>query len=630
MKKFLLIPVFLLLGIDLFAILTPTVDSVVMSDGRKLAVDIHIPQGMNSGPVILIQTPYNRQLLRITGLPLGIGQGIDTSQYIFVVSDWRGFYGSRNAAYFGSPDNGTDGYSMVEWIASQTWSNGKIGTWGPSALGKIQYQTAAKKPPHLTCICPLVAAPQFEFTEYYPYGVLRTEYIDQLDQLGFGLGPTVISRPIKDLTWQFVEYQNKIIDSIEVPAFLIGGWYDHNADLMMKTMGLLKNSTKTQVRDKHKILMGPWVHGGHGTAQVGTQLQGELSYPNAQGVNNAKAVQFFDYYLRGVQNGWELEPVYNLYQMGTNMWNYPKELNLSDTIHLYLKENNLLSEVYSGTGPINETYTYNPGDPSPSIGGTTLRADLDQGPYDQRNEVENRSDVLIFTTGTANHDIEVGGKIKAVLYVSSNRTDTDFDLRITDVYPDGRSMLITDIPYRMRYRNGFRAADTSGIVPNQIYRIELEFPVTNIAILKGHKLRLLISSSNYPKYNRNMNNNSVMYPGLSSDSLLNPLIAENTVHFNFDYPSHIALPSIQMNSIRNVFEQSLNIYPVPANDQLYVESKSVYSGYKIWNIKGQLICTGNFEDQTQAINLDGITEGLYIIELQGLNSVVRRKFSIEH
>src|SRR5205085_7359652 len=136
--------------------------------------------------------------------------------YIFVFVDWRGFYGSASAAYSGSPGHGEDGYDVVEWIAQQPWSNQKIGTWGASALGRVQYMTAKKNPPHLTCICPLVAGPQYEYVEYFPGGDLRTEYLEQLDGLGFGLSPVVMAHPVHDIAWTFSENANFYPDSINV------------------------------------------------------------------------------------------------------------------------------------------------------------------------------------------------------------------------------------------------------------------------------------------------------------------------------------------------------------------------------------------------------------------------------
>src|ERR1043165_1917923 len=287
--KLLLLP-FLFTSFYSFAILTPQVASIPISDGRKLAADVYIPSGMVSGPVILVQTPYNRLLYRV-GLPLGIGQNLNSSNYIIVVVDWRGFYGSAAAAHVGAPSQGQDGYSCVEWIAQQSWSNGKVGTWGPSALGRVQFQTAKTNPPHLTCICPLVAGPQYDYQEYFPGGCLRTEYVDQLDGLGFGTSAALMNAPVHNGTWTFVENQNFYPDSIRVPCYMIGGWYDHNIEVMLAFYKALQNSN-TPVKDKHRLLMGPWVHGGHGTAQVGTQLQGQLSYPNADNWNDSLAILF--------------------------------------------------------------------------------------------------------------------------------------------------------------------------------------------------------------------------------------------------------------------------------------------------------------------------------------------------
>ncbi|HTF03684.1 MAG TPA: CocE/NonD family hydrolase, partial [Bacteroidia bacterium] len=167
-------------------ILVPQVDSISLRDGEKIPADVYLPAGWTSGPVILIQTPYNRLWYHF-GLPLGIGTDIDSSEYAIVIVDWRGFYGGAGAAYVGAPSRGEDGYDVVEWIATQTWSNDTIGTWGPSALGKVQYQTAKENPPHLVCICPVVAAPQFEYQEYFPNGCYRTEFVEQLDGLGYGM-----------------------------------------------------------------------------------------------------------------------------------------------------------------------------------------------------------------------------------------------------------------------------------------------------------------------------------------------------------------------------------------------------------------------------------------------------------
>jgi uncharacterized protein len=149
------------LSMQTFAQLTPIYDSIPMSDGEKLPVTRFHPSGCVKCPTILVQTPYNRLLFNL-GLPMGIGTNLDAYSYNFVIMDWRGFYGAAAAAYSGSPTRGEDGYDAVEWIASQSWSDTVVGTWGPSALGKAQFLTAKENPPHLKCMVPLVAAPQYE------------------------------------------------------------------------------------------------------------------------------------------------------------------------------------------------------------------------------------------------------------------------------------------------------------------------------------------------------------------------------------------------------------------------------------------------------------------------------------
>ena len=148
--------------------LSPEVVDIPMRDGNTLKADLYLPDTVGNYPVILIQTPYSRLLFRV-GLPLGIKKNIQSSPYAFVVVDWRCFYGSLSACKT-NPNRGEDGYDVVEWIATQSWSNGKIGTWGPSALGKIQFQTARENPPSLDCIAPVVAASQTEYLEIFPGG----------------------------------------------------------------------------------------------------------------------------------------------------------------------------------------------------------------------------------------------------------------------------------------------------------------------------------------------------------------------------------------------------------------------------------------------------------------------------
>lgn len=616
-----------------YGALTPIIDSIPMSDGEKLAADIYIPSGMSSGPVILIQTPYNRVFYHLS-LPLLVGLNIDASNYIFVIVDWRGFYGSAGAAYSGNPSIGEDGYDVVEWIAQQAWSNGKIGTWGPSALGRVQFQTEKENPPHLVCICPLVAGPQYEYTEYFPGGVLRTEYVEQLDALGYGISPVLMAHPLHDFVWTFSESANFYPDSIRVPCFMIGGWYDHTIEQMLPFFNGIRTLSPINVRDKHRLLMGPWCHGGSGQAQVGSVPQGELSYPNSAHWNDSLAILFFDFYLRNINNGWDQTPFIQYYQMGENNWNnsavWPPT-GMTGT-NFYFHQNGIINNV----APTNTTdalsYNYNPNDPSPTVGGPTLRSDLDQGPYDQTTLVESRNDILVFSTEVLSHDVVVKGSATVHLKISSDRKDTDFAIRLTDVYPDGRSMLVNDGVFRMRFRNGYSSSDTAALIPGTIYDCSISLPNTCITFLAGHKIRVDVTSSNYPRFNRNMNTNGIMYPGNSLDSLVNPLIANNTVYLNSTNFSYITLPQSGFNGVHElqISDYGFQLYPNPATDDITVSFKKNISGtVSLCDLQGRIILTQVISGTENSISLKDISAGIYFVKAQSELGFEIKKIVIE-
>lgn len=625
MKHFLL-TIALAFSLHSFAILTPIVDSIPMSDGKKLAADIYIPSGMTSGPVILIQTPYNRLLYRANALPLGVNGNINSSNYIFVVVDWRGFYGSAHAATLSPPPQGLDGYYVVEWIASQTWSNGKIGTAGASALGKIQFQTAKYNPPHLTCINPSVAAPQFSFYEYYPNGDLRTEYLDKLDQLGFGLKNAVMNNQVYNTAWQVTESTNFYPDSIRVPCFMIGGWYDHNVKDMLEFFPAIVSHSPAGIGSKHRLLMGPWAHGGHSTAKVGTAAQGQLTYSNAAGWNDSLALLYFDYYLRGQTNGWDQSPVVQYYQMGENTWHSSASWPIAGPVatDFYMHSAGSLDNTVPTTTADSVSYSYDPADPSPTYGGPTLRSDLAQGPYDQSDSVESRHDIAIFSTGVLPQDVVMRGNAVVHFRVSSDRHDTDFEVRLTDVYPDGRSMILDHAPFRMRFRNGNRATDTADIIPGQVYDAVMTLPYTCNTFLAGHRIRIDVTSSNYPAFNRNMNNDAAMYPNNSLDTLINPLVATNTLYTNSTNASYVTLPLVGYtapNGITTIAQDQLMMYPDPARDKVHITASGT-SVVSLYDMMGQQVLSQKI-DGAADIDVSILSSGIYTVRLEGILSGTR-------
>lgn len=610
-------------------ILSPKIVAIPMRDGKTLAADVYLPDTVNKYPVILIQTPYNRVYYRFN-LPLGIGTKLSTSKYAIVVVDWRCFYGST-AACIATTDRGKDGYDVVEWISTQSWSNGKVGTWGPSALGKIQYQTAKEQPPHLVCAVPLVAGSQYNYDEYFQGGVYRTEYVQQLDALGFGMSTTLLANPVYNATWAYAENVNMYPELINVPMFMIGGWYDHNIKVMLQLFDSLKANSPVAVRTKHKLMMGPWAHGGFGTATVGSGNQGELFYPAAKGWSDSLAMRFFDFYLRGISNNWNNEPVMRYFQLGEDNWNattvWPPAV-LPD-VKLYLRKNGVLDPAAPTAAKDSSIITYDPRDPSPTHGGPTLKQGLGQGPYDQKDTVENRNDILIFTTPTLTQNVRLKGPTKAILYLSSDRFDTDVAIRLTDVYPDGRSMLVLDGIRRLRFRKGYTSADTSRIVPGQTYRVQVDLTSTAITFLAGHKIRVDITSSNYPRFDSNLNNGNKMY--VAGDTL----VAHNSIYYSSTKASYVSFAfESYPTSVNEIAENSeINLFPNPVTSELFIQfdqNTNAPIHVDVLNITGQVVYSfsGSANDILKIDTADW-GRGLYLARINSGEKIVSRKIILE-
>lgn len=613
LMKTLLSVIFCFWGLYSFAQpLTPQTVSIEMRDTKLLAADVYIPAGGVQRPTILIQTPYNKFYYRYS-LPLNVGLNVDESPYNFVIVDWRGFYGSASAVVAGM-NRGEDGYDVIDWIVAQEWSNGKVGTWGPSALGKIQYETAREQHPAHICAVPLVASPEFQYQTYYPYGVYRKEYVDQLDALGYGMSTTLLANPHYNGTWSYVENQNFYPDQFIIPMLLIGGWYDHNIIEMVKYFDDMRELSDISVREQHKFLIGPWAHGGFGMAQVGTEQQGELFFPEAAEWSTDKALEFFAYYLLDEDNSWlTVNPSIQYFQMGDMTWHgtevWPPEGLTARTY--YLNENQELSTSQPIVAGDFSQIVYDPRDPSPTIGGPTLRQDIEQGPYDQAPIVESRDDILLFTSEELTESVMIMGKATVTLQVSSDRLDTDFAIRLCDVYPDNRSMLLNDNIFRMRFRDGYTVNDTNFIHSGEIYEIEIVMPDIAHTFLPGHRIRLDISSSNYPRFDNNLNNGGQMY--VSGDTL----IATNRVYHNSQRISKIEFLSDDNTSNEIIQQSDIKVYPNPANENfvLTISEDMNAARFEILNLTGQVVSKGEITGYKTTLNINGLSQGTYILRI---------------
>ncbi len=624
------IVLFLLIISTVYALsqpLTPDSYMVEMRDGNELAIDVYLPDTEYARPTILIQTPYNKFFLRYN-LPLGVGTDLETSLYNFVVVDWRGFYGS-SAAPAVSYDRGLDGYDIIDWIVQQEWSDGMVGTWGPSALGKIQFQTAKYQHPNHICAVPLVASPEFLYQSYFPNGVYRTEYVEQLDNLGYGMSETLLANPHYNAVWQYVENQNYYPDQIQIPCLMIGGWYDHATDEMLKYFDAICTESPDGISNQHRMIMGPWAHGGFGATQVGTSTQGELEFPEAEAYNDEKANQFFQYYLMGAEFDWlGANPKYAYFQMGDMEWKGSELWPPEDLVSKKFYCNNLseLTETPPTETSSSLPIFYDPRDPSPTVGSCTLTEELGQGPYDQSPVVESRFDILLFTSDVLTEPVKHIGKAKVKLFVSSDMLDTDFAVRLCDVYPDNRSMILRDNIFRMRFREGFTIADTVFMEDEVIYEIEIELANTAHTFLPGHRIRLDVSSSNYPRFNNNINDGGDMY--VSGDTL----VAKNNVYLE---QSHASYVEFQVGNATQLEELSLNpeviVFPNPirANETLCINSSEVFSEVVIYNQTGSVVFKEKNLNQLQYYaNISEFVQGIYFIEIKTQKGVRSEKLVV--
>ncbi|MEM7657769.1 MAG: CocE/NonD family hydrolase [Bacteroidota bacterium] len=588
--------------------LTPQIDSIPMRDGKKLAADVFLPAGTQVRPTILVQTPYNRIAYRFN-LPLNVQLDLDSSPYNFVTVDWRGFFGSLGAFSLDA-DRGEDGYDVVEWIAAQPWSDGQVATWGPSALGVVQFQTMREQPPHLVCAIPMVAEPQFSYDEYYPGGVLRTEYVEQLDGLGFGIGALVGANPVYNNVWAFVENSSFYPERIQVPVFMQGGWYDHNIEASLPFFTALQQQSAPSVRDQHHFLIGPWAHGGFGDTRPGTINQGELSFPEAEGWGDSLALRFLAYHLLDSANAWEQQAPVQYFQMGDQGWweteSWPPP---GQTQNWFLHGDSSLQLAPSSNGSLN--FQANPRDPSPTYGGMTLRQDLLQGPYDQRDTVESRSDLLLFTSEPLGQAVRVQGQIEVRLFVSTDRPDADVAVRLTNVYPDGRSVLLADDILRLRFREGFTAGDTSAVVPGEVYEISLLLSDLAHTFLPGHRIRLSISGSNYPRYDLNLHHGGPMYT--AGDSL----VATTSLHLGPNLLSRLVFPTpISSSRAAPLTPLPLSLHPNPAQDSWTVDGESSEPvEIQLRDLQGRLMqeISGRFPVEMQRNEL---APGIYFLQVR--------------
>ncbi|HUE82241.1 MAG TPA: CocE/NonD family hydrolase, partial [Pyrinomonadaceae bacterium] len=341
-----------------------------------------------------------------------------------------------------------------------------------------------------------------------------------------------------DSWWEPHRYQNKF-DRVRVPVLGISGWYDdEQVGTPLNFIGMTARGD-AGIRRSQKLLMGPWPHAVNSSTKLGKLDFG----PTAVIDMNALWLRWFDYWLKGIDNGIMKEPPVRIFVMGENVWRNENEWPMSRTRWTkYYLHSNGRANTLSGDGtlsiaePANEppdSYTYDPAKPVPFITDPSF-AQIG-GPDDYR-EIEQRDDVLVYTSETLNEDTEVCGPIRVHLSAASSTADTDFMAKLLDVWPDGFAQRLTDGMVRARFREGMDKP--SLIQPNRVYTYDLDLWNTCQLYRKGHRVRLEISSSAFPKYDRNLNT------GEALGKTTRMQVAAQKIYHDRQHPSYVILPIV--------------------------------------------------------------------------------------
>ncbi len=548
---------------------------VAMRDGALLSADIYRPDVPASAPtskfpVILIRTPYNKSTER--GNHLQWGRFFASHGYAYVAMDVRG-RGDSDGIFVPYRNEGPDGYDAIEWCAAQPWSSGKVGTTGSSYLGYDQWIAALQHPPHLVTMISIVTPPD-PFVES-PTGLQSPTYMSwyhlllghtlhnaaavDWNAIYFHLPLTamdeaagfhapywqdILNHPGINGWWEPLIYQNKF-DRLNLPILHISGWYDdEQAGALMNYIGMTKNAATQEARQHQKLLMGPWPHAVNSTRKLG-----EIDFgPSALIDFENYQLRWFDRWLKNpdaaASAAYDREPQVRIFLMGKNEWRDAPDWPLPGTqfVKYFLssagKANTLRGDGTLRTHPPADRtpadhYRYDPANPVPFLMGATY---AQVGGPDDYREVETREDVLVFSSEPLDKPQLICGPIKGHLSAASSATDTDFMVKLLDVHPDGFAQRLTDGMVRARYRLG--GDKPSLIEPGKIYEYDVDLWNTCQQFAAGHRIRIEVASSAFPKYDRNQNTGDP----LGKSATLK--VADQTLYHDPAHASYVVLPFI--------------------------------------------------------------------------------------
>lgn len=591
-----------------------------MRDGIRLATDIYRPKDASKRyPIIFSKTPYNFNYWDVrNGVPRDMTTVLEAVKrgYAYVEQNERGhFFSEGNWDILGPPT--TDGYDAIQWMASQPWSNGKVGLIGCSSTAEWQMAVAALSPPGLGAMIPMGfgagvgrVAPYFEQGNWYRGGAVQMLFIAWINSEQNQVRPTFPANTSQEdlirvsRSFDLAERQPPIdwskalahlpsmdiikaaggpngvfADSMPVatggrmmqrapndPAWYRGGlfhdnmvintpglwfmsWYDVSTGPNLATYNHVRRTARPEIAKQQYAVIAPTLHCAYKRATAETVV-GERNMGDARLDYDALTYGWFDTFLKGERTGLlDTLPRVRYFTMGANKWQtadtWPPEGAKPLTYYLSSggKANSLNGDGILTTKPpakdTPDAFTYDPMHPVPSYGGNVCCTGnaVQGGSFDQR-KMEARDDILVYTSEPLETATEVSGPVELTVYLSSDAKDTDVTVKLIDVHPDGRAYNLDETIQRVRYREGYEKPPVF-MEPGKVYKVTLSPMVTSNLFAAGHRIRIEVSSSNFPRFDRNMNTGGNNYDETTGK------VARNSIHHSRQYPSSLTLTVVR-------------------------------------------------------------------------------------
>jgi len=536
-----------------------------MRDGVYLSADVFRPDAPGRFPVILVRTPYDN------ASPAYARQGLFWASrgYVYVIQDVRG-RGESEGEFYPLVYEAEDGYDTQTWCGTAPWSSGKVGTTGGSYLGWTQVYPAGLRNPHLAAMVSIVTPP--DPTRNFPiqhgvYGpttvswlayisgktLQDTSHIDlmaayrtlPLRDMDEGFGRRIrawkdwFDHPTLDEYWKEQSYQALLLDAT-VPILHVSGWYD---DVLVGTtenyVNLTTRGATADARQRQWLLIGPWGHRVNTSRRMGDVDFG----PEALIDLDELQLRWFDHWLKGDANGVESDPKVRIFVMGENRWRSENEwpIGRTRTVEYFLHSGGRANSLF-GDGRLEpsspedeppDTFRYDPENEVPFI--TEPNFSQVGGPDDYR-PIERRDDVLVYSTAPLTEPLEVCGPLTVRLHAASSARDTDWTAKVLDVHPDGFAQRLNDGIVRARFRRSMEKE--SFLEPGRVESYDIDAWSTCVLMGEGHRLRLEISSSAFPKFDRNLNTGGRI--GMETKGI----VAEQTVYHDREHPSRVLIPVV--------------------------------------------------------------------------------------